>query len=222
MRARGFSLMEVMIAVAIVAFITAVLGGSLVRQLDAKERIAALAERQNTARMALTRMAREISMAFLSKHYNCNERRSVTLFKGKQNGELTFTSFSHYKWTKDANESDQNEITYSVKADPDGGNKHALFRKEAQRITDDPGEAGKDYVLAHDISSLEFEYYNFDNDTWESDWDTTRSEKKFKLPLLVKLTLKLPFPDGKDQTFVTQSRIMLQDALHFGANTCIN
>lgn len=222
---RGFSLMEVMIAVAIVAFITAVLGGTMVRQLDAKELISTYAERQNTARIAMLRMAREISTAFLSKHYSCTERRTETLFKGRSGNRepLLFTAFGHYKWRRDAHESDQSEISYFIESDPLDSTKKALFRRESRRITDDPGDTGQEYVLAHDIENLELSFYNSETDSWEDEWDTTRSEKRFRLPLFVKITLTLPMPNkAKSQTFTTQTRIMLQDALAFGPVTCMN
>ncbi len=223
MNARGLTLIEVMVAVTIAAFIMALLGGSLGRQMAAQETINNFTERENSARMSMERMAREISMAYLSKHYNCNERRTVTLFKSDHGGEaLTFTSFSHYKWVKDANESDQNEITYEVKNDPSLPNKKALFRREAPRINDDPGKTGKEYVLAHDIEKVGFEFYNPDTDSWDKDWDSTRLDQRFRLPLYVRIKLSVPWTDGKPRIFFTQSRIMLQDALAFGPNLCLN
>jgi hypothetical protein len=170
-------------------------------------------------------MSREISMVYLSKHYNCVERRTETLFKGR-NGHrdlLTFTAFAHYRWKKDAHEDDQSEISYYVDSDPLDTSKKALFRRESRRITDDPGETGAEYVLAHNIESVEMKFYNADTDHWEDEWDTTRSEKKFRLPLFVKLEMTLPMPNGqKAQTFTTQTRIMLQDSLSFGPNLCFN
>lgn len=222
---RGITLIEVLLAVAILSFITAILGGSLVRQIQTKDVISAMTERENTARTALTRMSREISMAFISKHYNCAERRTITSFKSDGEDELTFTSFSHYKWVRDANESDQNEITYTLKNDPDDSSTRALFRRENTRISENTGKAdkdGKDYVLAHNISKMQFEFYNQDTDAWEKEWDTTRAERRFKLPLYVRITLEMPWTDGKPRKLVTQSRIMLQDALSFGPNICLN
>jgi hypothetical protein len=180
-------------------------------------------ERQNTARIALLRMAREISMAYVSKHHSCLEKRTDTLFKGKSGSRepLLFTSFAHYKWRRDAHESDQSEISYYIDTDPTETGKKALFRRESRRITDESGQSGAEYVLAHDVGNLELRFYNPDTDRWEDEWDTTKSEKKFRLPLFVKIELTLPMPNKqKDETFTTQSRIMLQDALAFAPMTC--
>jgi len=223
MKQRGFNLMEVMIAVVIMSFIMAILGGTLVRQMETKEMIDQHAERQNTARIALLRMSREISMAYLSKHQNCIEKRTETLFKGKSGSRepLLFTSFAHYKWRRDAHESDQNEISYYVDSDPTETGKKALFRRESRRITDEPGETGSEYVLAHDVEELELRFYNPDTDRWEDEWDTTKSDHKFRLPLFVRIELTLPMPNkAKAEIFSTQSRIMLQDALAFGPTVC--
>ena len=211
-----------MVAVAISAFIMAIIGGSLARQMEASERISSFTERENTARMAMLRMSREISMAYLTKHYNCLERRTITLFKTEGDDKLTFSSFSHYKWVRDANESDENVLTYELKSDPDDGTHKALFRREAPRVNDEPGKQGKEYVLAHNVSKLGFEFYNADTDAWEKDWDTTRADQRFKLPLYVRIKIEVPWSDGKPRSFFTQSRIMLQDALSFGPNLCLN
>ncbi len=216
--------MEVMLAVAIIGFITTILGGTLARQLEAKEMIDAHSERQNTARIALLRMSREISMAYLSKHYNCTERRTETLFKGKNGSRepLLFTAFAHYKWRKDAHEGDQSEISYYIDTDPADPKKKALFRRESRRITEEPGESGSEYVLAHDVEDLELHFYAADTDRWEDEWDTTKSDKKFHLPLFVRIDLTLPMPNKpKPETFTTQTRIMLQDPLSFGPNPCL-
>lgn len=217
-------MIEVMIAVAIVAFIIVIIAGTLQRQGAAMSRVERLTERENTARAAMNRMSREISMAYLSKHYSCVDRRTQTLFKLKEGASdgLVFTSFSHMKWVQDADESDQNEVSYYVKSDPTASGKLALFRREGRRITESPGKSGKEQILAHDISQLKFEFYNAATDLWEKSWDTTRSEHHFKLPTYVKITLILPWTGDKPRQFVTQARIVLQDALAFGPNTCTN
>jgi|GEM_PF-600825 len=221
----GFSLIEVLIALTIISFIMLLIGGSIVRQLQAKEKVEQFNERLHTVRSSMLRISREISMAYLSKHYNCNERRTHTLFKSKSGSsdELTMTTLSHYKWVQNADESDQNEISYYVKKDPNNTQQYALFRKEYPRITEEPSKLGKEFILAHNIKEIHFEFYQEDTELWQKDWDTTRSEQRFKLPTFVKIKLVVPWVDDKPKEFVTQTKIMLQEALSFGPiNPCPN
>ena len=82
---------------------------------------------------------------------------------------------------------------------------------------------GTEDSLFEGAKKIEFQYWNSERKQWEDEWDTTRSERRFKLPLFVKFELKLPMPNGQmARTFTTQSRIMLQDALAFGPNICLN
>ena len=64
--ARGFTLIEVTIAVAITAVIGLTVAGSFRRASDARELAEQQDERFTGARMALTRMSREVTEAFLS------------------------------------------------------------------------------------------------------------------------------------------------------------
>ena len=66
-RQRGFTLIEVMIAVSIAAIIGALTAGSFQRTYMAKELIESQDARYSAVRLAMTRMSREISMAFLSE-----------------------------------------------------------------------------------------------------------------------------------------------------------
>ena len=69
-------------------------------------------------------------------------------------------------------------------------------------------------VLATGVSSLSFEFYDPREDRWDDRWDTTNSEYKDRLPLFVRIELKVKDPSGKDETFVTKSRIFLQKPMY--------
>jgi general secretion pathway protein J len=123
-RKNGFTLVELLIAIGISGIITVLVYGSFARTFDTREFVLQSQERYHTVRVALERMAREISMAFV---YDCREvdtptgeRRHKTLFKVEREGKvdrMVFTSFSHMRLFKDVNESDQNVLSYY--GDPD-------------------------------------------------------------------------------------------------------
>ena len=90
-----------------------------------------IAEREHEVRLALERMAREISMAFLSAHRDCDTPKTKTIFKTSNSSigtRLDFTSFSHLKLHADANESDQNELSYFVDRNPEDEKRKVSFK----------------------------------------------------------------------------------------------
>ena len=62
----GFSLVEVMLALALMVFVTALLWGTFAQTAKVKKRVEDAQDRTHTVRVALMRMTREIEMAFVS------------------------------------------------------------------------------------------------------------------------------------------------------------
>jgi len=81
-RARGFTLLEVLIAVAVLALIGGLTWKSFDGAYAVKARVEQAEERDQMVRGALTRLAREVSMTFLSEHYDHKRfRERPTLFR---------------------------------------------------------------------------------------------------------------------------------------------
>jgi general secretion pathway protein J len=214
--ARGFGLAEAMVAITILAMIGALTYGVFARAMQARD----LAERQTThyheVRQAMLRMTREISTAFISRHKDCSDPRSDTLFATSRQGgsmRLDFTSFSHVKIRKDANESDQNALSYFIDKDPDDPRSSALMRREKKRIDEEPKEGGRVEVLAHGIDELSFEFYDPKQDRWDEEWDSQNLDYRNRLPMFVRIQVKAKDLSGKEETFVVKTRIYLQRPL---------
>ena len=175
----------------------------------------------------MLRMSREISMAFLSVHKDCQEPRSQTMFRGKReiNGmRLDFTSFSHYKLRADANESDQNELSYFVANDPNTPGTTSLMRREQNRIDEHPAEGGVTQVLCENVTGLTFEFYDSKADHWEDEWDAGDIDYKNRLPKFVTIKLKSKNSHKKEEEFVVKTRIFMRDAISIpgaGFTPCI-
>ncbi|MBN1960898.1 MAG: prepilin-type N-terminal cleavage/methylation domain-containing protein [Deltaproteobacteria bacterium] len=209
----GFSLAEAMVAIAVLALIATLTYGTFSRAIDARERTEKITSHYNEIRQAMLRMTKEISQAFLSRHKNCTEPRSDTLFIASQHSSgmrIDFTSFSHLKIKKDAAESDQNALSYYLDRDPDEANKLVLMRREKNRINEDLKADGHVDIIAHDIEELNFSFYNAKEDRWEDEWDTTSSNYKGRMPLFVRIEIKAKDYNGQLETFVTKTRIFLQ------------
>jgi len=214
--AQGFTLIEALIAMGIFALIGLLAYGTFARSVQARERADAITSRYHQLRQAMQRMATEISEAYITAHRDCEEKRTETLFVGKnaQNGmRLDFAAFAHTRLRADANESEQAEISYFVDKNPDDPQKSALFRREQARIDDEPEEGGIEQVLAEDVTELNFEFYDDKDDEWVDDWDSQNLDQRGRLPMFVAIKLKAVDPKGDEELLVTKTRIFLRKEL---------
>jgi general secretion pathway protein J len=200
----GFTAVEIMIALTIMAVISSLIYGSFARTFEVRELVTQSQQRYHSIRVALERMAREISMAFV---YDCRqldtptgERRQQTLFKVEHEGKfdrLIFTSFAHLRLYKDVHESDQNVLSYFGEDDPKHNSQNNLMRREKARIDGQPEEGGETQVLCPDIKELKFTFWDEVKNDWVDDWDCSRVERQNRLPRLVRITVATA--DGPDQ-----------------------
>lgn len=210
---QGFTLMETLIALGIFALVGTLTYGVFARTVDARNQALTITSHYHQIRQAMQRMSSEISMAFLSAHKDCEEERTQTIFKTDQahgGMRLDFTSFSHTKFRADANESDQNELSYFLDTHPDDPKVSVLMRREQNRIDDDPEEGGRVQVMAENVVGLEFEFYDPKDDEWVDEWDSTNMDYRHRLPMFVTIRMKAEDPAGKEELFVTKTRIFVQ------------
>ncbi len=217
--APGFTLVEVMVAVSITAVMGAMLAGAFQRAYQARDLVEQQEDRFAGARVALTRMAREISMAFLSEHYDHRRFRDrPTLFRGRDGGDsdsLLFTTMSHERLVRDVKESDQSVVEYTLDSDPDLPGEEALWRREKARIDDDPEHGGTRAVLCQHVASFDVSYWDWRKQEWAREWNSASTERQGILPTRVRLKLVLKMPDGRTSAFETQTRIAIIRPLDF-------
>jgi general secretion pathway protein J len=217
---RGFTLIEVMIAIGITAVIGVMVMGSFQRTYAAKELTEGQDERFSSARMTLNRLSRELSQAFLSDHYDRKRfsREAPTLFRGKDGGQqddLLFATMSHPRLSRDVKESDQALVEYTVEPDPERPGESALFRREKARFDETPERGGTKSIVCEHVSTFDVEYWDWKRQEWAREWVTTGVEHPNVLPTRVRVRLGLKMPDGKERLFETQARIAIIRPLSF-------
>ena len=206
--------MEVMIAVGVTAFIGVSLGMAFNNAFKAKEVIESDAERYRMLRGAMNRMVREIAAAYVSDRFDSTRFRDAfdrpTNFVGEKE-KLMFTSLAHQRLYSDAKESDQMVVEYQVKTSTEKGvrNRNDLMRREKAILEDRMDRGGTEEALFEGAKRIEFQYWNSERKQWENEWDTRRTDKKGLLPTRVKITLTALDENGKEQKYVTQTRVML-------------
>jgi len=218
MTRRGFTLLEVMIAVAVMALIGGLTWKSFDGAYDLKRRVESAEERDQTVRAALDRIAREVSMTFLSEHYDRKRfRERPTFFNlkdGRNEAILTLTSFAHQRLHIDAKESDQAVFDYRLERDSNG--KTSLFRRVKAQIDEDPDRGGERAVLAEDVLRFSVMAWDAAAREWRDEWQSTSPRTGGALlPPRVRIAITVLDEQGKERTWSTQTRIPLSAPLDF-------
>ncbi len=164
---RAFSLVEILVAVALLAMLGIILATSTSALMGSIRDTRTTQDLYHTARVALTRIEREVAMAYLSKHQG-EKRTTKTVFLGKPNS-VTFTYMGHRRMMRGVDESDEGVVEYKVERDSKSG-KNVLVRREKTVIDDQPYKGGRKQILAWDVSKLTFAYWDMDKEAWQSDW----------------------------------------------------
>jgi general secretion pathway protein J len=215
---RGFTLMEVMVAVAITALMGAMVAAAFTSGFRAKETVEAEAERYRMLRTAMSRISREIGAAYVSDRYDDKRYRDQndrpTNFIGERD-KLLFTSFAHQRMYQDAKESDQMIVEYQVKTSTErtARGRMDLMRRANPVVQDKMDRGGTEDVLMEDVKRIEFEYWDSERKQWDREWDTRRTERKALLPTRVKITIVAMDENRKEQRYTTQTRVMLNTEL---------
>ncbi|RYZ07829.1 MAG: prepilin-type N-terminal cleavage/methylation domain-containing protein [Myxococcales bacterium] len=196
-KVRGFTLIEVLISIAILAAITSLLFGAFSALKRSKDGLTRMQDRQREARLAMARMTRELQSAYLSAHLPINQALMIqkTIFRGERGtpaDRVDFTAFANMRLEKDSHVSDQCEIAYYGSPNPDGSGTNDLVRRVDSSIDLEPTKGGKVEVLATDIDLFDLQYLDAQTGQWQEGWDTTQSTGQLdRLPLQVRIILVL-------------------------------
>jgi len=217
----GLTLLEVMIAVAIMVMMMALAWKTIANTSQSKQTFSAYEERNHELRMALGRVVADFETAYLSHNEDINSPHPRTMMIARNTGkipDIRFSTLGHRVLWADANESEQTVISYLPHMDPDHPGTIDWIRREQRRMSNEPPEEEPaEYdVLVHDIQSVKIEFWNWRNIEWQETWDTTQSDgQRGQLPTRVRITLTVKGPDGQDIKLTTEARILMQEMLNF-------
>ena len=216
----GFTLIEVLVAVALVSVIMLLIWQATSQTINAKQRIEKRNEVTHNARIAVDKMVQDISMAFLlngTPHVGLRQGspQLKTLFKG-ESSTLEFTSLNHLRLFGNSRESEMTEIGYKMEKDPDNRDLSLLMRRESKWIDNKSGEGGAWIALAQQVKNLKLEYYDARKYEWQSSWNT-ESDTGLQLPRAVRITIAFENPDNKneDVEITTIAMLGMNNAIEF-------
>jgi prepilin-type N-terminal cleavage/methylation domain-containing protein len=216
----GFTLLEVLLAFAILGFITMIIWGTFTQTTAIKKRTEAVQERSHAARVALMRLSRELEMAFLSDSENAavQERRTMFISESKHDiDELRFSWFGRQRLRSDIPESDTSVIMYYAQVDPDDPTVTNLMRRETRRLEaiDPMSIPGESYVLCPGVAGLKFSFFDYKKKEWREDWNTQGVDGLQYLPTHVRISLTIYDERGRPQTYTSSARIMMTERVAY-------
>ena len=223
-RRAGFTLVEMLISLAIIGFMMLIAWGTIMQTTRAKKHYEAIQDRYRGVRLALGRLEKDLSMAYLSSNQSTVNPEPATMFVGESSisgDSLHFSTFAHQKLYANANESDQTIVSYYVDSDPDDRSVKNLYRRESRRLAQEKWDTlpSDTDVLFTGVEKFKVDYWDVKDRQWVDAWNTVSADgKPNRLPDRVRITLGFKDERDKDVTFTTQTKIPMQEVLVFIAN----
>jgi general secretion pathway protein J len=224
MKSRGFTLIEIMVAVAILAMAVVMVFSSMRTTFKTKAAVEAQSGRYRTVRLALERLTRELSMAYISQNEDTFQQERRTFFQGKRHAdydEVRFSYFGHQRLYADGRESDTAQVVYICAPDREDSRRTNLLRRETRRLSNlKPDEApGETDIVCDDIVKFRLEYWDARDKQWREEWVTTAADgQPDRLPSRVRVTLTVHDERGKEVPFQTEARLAIQEPLNSKPN----
>jgi len=211
----GFALIEVVLAVTILAFISITVWSTFSRTYRAKKQLELSQERIHTARVALMRITRELEMAYLSNNENTLIQERRTMFVGRSNDvdELQFSWFGKQRMRADSAEGDTAVVMYYGAPDIDQPGVLNLMRRETRRLQalDPANIRGDAYILCPDVVSLDFAYFDARLKEWRDSWTTLGADGVDYLPTHVRVTLVVIDERGREVPYMSSARLHMSE-----------
>ncbi len=204
-KSKGFTLLEVLLAMSILALIMTVIYTSFSTASRSVESAELLRDETDLARTLIARLSQDIENA------DCDHVAYNAVFYGKKDevgtegvkrrhDSLALTTLTNFP-RPDSKETELLEVGYYFKEKADGKG-YSLMRREKRELTQElkPLEGGVEYELTDQVDELRFRYSG-SGSTWVDEWGSSVQCMK---PALVEMTVVLL--SGKQYSTVVRAR----------------
>ncbi len=205
----GFTLIEVMVAIALLAVISFLIWQAMGAATGSKERLEKREEVFRGATLAMNGMIRDLEMAVLFAQVDflgvsaSGQQMSKSQFVGANNGDhdkISFDTVSHVRYLKNRKESDLAEVSYFLEPASEETGGFVLKKRESSPPDDNPDEGGTTATLLEGVKELNFRYFDPIKNEYTDDWDSTKIDQFNKMPRAVEIVLVLKDPLDEEQS----------------------
>jgi prepilin-type N-terminal cleavage/methylation domain-containing protein len=210
--AEGFTLLEVMIAIGIMATILVILFGTYSAALDRAARTRELSQIYHEARVLLQLMANDLRSAYVKEPVEQAQQAlqqvkpRPTTFVGEDRTEsnhpadkLAFCTVLPTQ-RSDVPDTEMCHVTYSIEPVNEPPQSRALFRRGDCSLEPETTDQDHLFLLTELAHGLDFKYYD-DQGTEYLDWNSREPRGGKRIPARLKVTLLLADRHGQLHSF---------------------
>jgi type II secretion system protein J len=203
---KGFTLLEILVSVAIASIIMAALYGAYTSNVEAIQTARQGGAMFQTARIALDRVSKDMKSAFLKTGLPGKSSQTGMICEdqeidGRPADRIDFTSLAHVRQTERGLRTDLCEIGYYLETDSDDETL-VLYRRDTGIVDDDLTEGGRAFELARMVTGFNLVFRNTIGEDLD-EWNTLEGTQKDTLPCLIRIELTLKDQLGQERIFMT-------------------
>ncbi|KQC12533.1 MAG: hypothetical protein APR56_06335 [Methanosaeta sp. SDB] len=211
LRSAGFTVLEVLIAVALGSVLLASVYGSYIMVVKTTANYNRISDVYQTARIVLETMAREIGGAYQPLFAEKGEMfiGEDEWYAGRENDNLKMVTTTLLQGGEEHPGYDSYEVSYYLGQGEEEG--RLMMRTSPYFNLEEPFEEGEEMVLAENVRALDFKYY--DGLIWLDDWIWEGEEGEEEIveeeapvtPYGVRITLEIGLPEGEPVRFTASA-----------------
>lgn len=196
---RGFTLLEVLVASAILGIVLAALYGVFSQTLLSRSMAEERAEQARTARIALLRINEDLQSALPPTNREIHFLGKTRPTQKFPEDTLSFVTLTRAAVTTRTPEGDLSEIAYAVEPDPSDITQKRLVRRVRFTLSPPNETADEAAPLLFHVHGLRFRF--FDGRQWQEEWRPEHAQSQ--LPQAVETTVYVADSQGKILPFST-------------------
>jgi len=202
----GFTLLEVLVSMAILVIIMAALYSAYTTNVEAIQIARQNGEVHQTARIVLDRMSKDLQSALIQVSVP-SEKIKLGLvgqdreIDGRRADRVDFTTVTHLSLTEKGPASDLCEIGYLIDEDEEGKSL-VLLRRDDPSVDEDFTVGGSLQEMARNVLEFNLTYQDSTGEESEA-WNTLEGSPGAKLPVLIKVRLVLKDELDREHVFST-------------------
>lgn len=216
-REQGFTLIEILVATAVLAFCSMLVYNAIVGSFDVNRKLTTEADSYLSLAIAMQALDRDVAQIFSPKlgpttppqdnspeaYWSAPQREDGlrrTRFTGTKE-KISFVSLSNRRLAADARETELVRVTYRIHQEKDGS--YSLARAaDTDVFAYEKPELGEnelsEFKVLEKLTSASFSFYRPDKSRWEEQWDSEApyTDDASRFPGIVALEVQYPNPDN--------------------------